>query len=131
MVSAHNYIHNFDFVSRIWSRLHDKDCQYILSFSKNSLSPFWLTESTLSLILPIVTYRNNTHSYILTSRDKALSFSLLYFDFQQSTPWKCIHSANFFFLVLPFQLDFFQPRIQPQKFWQTPKETKNQYGRRH
>ena len=55
------------------------------------------------------------------------SLSLLHFDFQQSTPRKCIHSATFFFLVLPFQLDFFQP----QKFRQTPKETNNQHGRRH
>ena len=42
------------FVPRIWSRLHDKGCLYILSSSMNSLS------------------------YILTSRDSTLS---LHFDF--------------------------------------------------
>ena len=47
--SAHNYVCNFDFVPRIWSRLHDKDYLYILSSSKNSFSPFGLTESTHSL----------------------------------------------------------------------------------
>ena len=35
LVSAHNYVRNFDFVPRIWSRPHDKDCLYILSSSKN------------------------------------------------------------------------------------------------
>ena len=38
VISARNYVHNFDLVPRIWSRLHDKDCLYILSSSKNSLS---------------------------------------------------------------------------------------------
>ena len=81
-------------------------CIYTLSFSKNSHSPFWLPETAHSL-------------------------SLLHFDFQQSTPRKCIHSAIFFFPLQPFQLDFFQPQTQPQKFRQTPKETTNQHGRRH
>ena len=45
--------------------------------------------------------------------------------------WVYIHSATFFFPVLPFQLDLFQLRTQPQKFCQTPKETNNQHGRRH
>ena len=45
--------------------------------------------------------------------------------------WVCIHSATFFFPVLPFWLDFFQLQTQPQKFCQTPKETNNQHGRRH
>ena len=57
--------------------------------------------------------------------------SLIHFDLQQPTPRKCIHSATFFFPVLPFRLDFFQPRTQPQKFRQTQKETNNQHGRRH
>ena len=26
VVSAHNYVHNFNFVPRFWSLLHDKDC---------------------------------------------------------------------------------------------------------
>ena len=123
---------------------------------------FTYRDSTLSLILSIVTSRDSTHSlsYILTSRDNALSFtfsltetahtyslslslslylslslslslSLLHFHFQQSTPRKCIHSATFSFLVLLFWLDFFQLRTQRQKFRQTPKETNNQHGRRH
>ena len=29
VVCALNYIHNFDFVLRFWSRLHDKNCLYI------------------------------------------------------------------------------------------------------
>ena len=70
-------------------------------------------------------------SHFHLQRQHTLSLSLLHFNFQQSTPWKCIHSASFFFHVLPFQLDFFQPRTQPQKFCQTPKETNNQHGRRH
>ena len=73
--------------------------------------------------------RQHTLFHILNYRVNALS--LLHFYFQLSTLWKCIHSATFFFLVLPFQLDFFQPRTQPQKFHQTPKETNNQHGRRH
>ena len=51
VICAHNYVRIFDFVPRIWSRPHDKDCLYILSFSKNSFS------------------------YILTSRDSSLSLS--------------------------------------------------------
>ena len=42
VVCANNYVCNFDFVPLIWSRLHDKDCLYILSSSKNSFFPLWL-----------------------------------------------------------------------------------------
>ena len=45
--------------------------------------------------------------------------------------WVRIHSATFFFPVLPFRLDCFQHRTQLQKFGQTPKKTNNQHGRRH
>ena len=69
--------------------------------------------------------------HIFTYRDSTLSLSLLHFDFQQSNPRKCIHSATFFFLVLPFRFDLHQPRTQLQKFRQTPKETNNQHGRKH
>ena len=59
MVSAYNYIRNFDFVLNIWSQLHDKDCLYILLSSKNSLSYTGICrDRTLSL------------SYILTSRSQ-------------------------------------------------------------
>ena len=99
-VVLHNYVCNFDFVPRIWNLLHDKDWLNILSSSKCSLS------------------------YIETYRGQH-TLPFLHFDFQQSTPGKCIYSATFFFLVWPFRLDFFQPRTQPQKFRQTPKETNN------
>ena len=49
MICAHNYVRNFDFVPHIWGRLHDKDCLYILSSSKNSFSPLRLTNTTYSL----------------------------------------------------------------------------------
>ena len=72
-----------------------------------------------------------THSLTLwlteTAHTHTLSLSLT-FDFQQSTPRKCIHSATLFFPLLSFPLDFFQSRTQPQKFRQTPKETNNQHG---
>ena len=45
--------------------------------------------------------------------------------------WVCVHSATFFFPVLPFRLDLFKSRTQTQKFRQIPKETNNQHGRRH
>ena len=67
--------------------------------------------------------RTQSLTFSLTETQHTHSLSLLRFDFQQSTPRKCIHSATF--------LDYFQPRAQPQKFRQTPKETKNQHGRRH
>ena len=117
MICAHNYVHNFDFVPCICSWPHDKDCLYILLSSENSLSPLQLTETIHSL------------SHFHLQRQHTLS--LLHFDFQQSTPWKCIHSVTFFFLVQPFRLDFFQPWTQPRKFCQTLKETNNQHGRRH
>ena len=72
-----------------------------------------------------------THSFTFSLAETAHSLSLLHFDFQKSTPRKCIHSATFFIPVLPFWLDFFQPRTQSQKFRQTPKETNNPQGRRH
>ena len=72
-----------------------------------------------------------THSLSHFHLQRQHSLSVWHFDFQQSTPRKCIHSATFFFLVLPFRLDFFQSRTQPRKFLQTPKETNNQRGRKH
>ena len=116
LICVHNYVCTFDFVPHIWRQPHDKDCLYILLSSTNFLS------------------------HILTSRDSTIpSFWL------PETAWQCqlvrhnsirvtyerIHSATFFFLVLSFWLDLFQPWTQPQKFHQTPKETNNQHGRRH
>ena len=75
---------------------------------------------------------SRTHSFHLDfQRQHTVSLSLLHFDLQQSTLRKCIHSAALFFPPLSFRLDFFQPRTQPQKFCQTPKETNIQHGRRH
>ena len=117
----------------ILSRAFGADCMtriaYIYSLlpRTHSLTFFTNRDSTLSLILSILTYGQRTLS-IATYRDNTLS--LLHFDFQQSTPRKCIHSANVFFLVLPFWLDFFQPRTQPQKYRQALKEINNQHGRR-
>ena len=111
-------------VTLILSRAIGADCMTKIAcvYSRlprtHSLKFFTYRDSTLSLILSIVTYRNNT-------------LSLLYFDFQHSTPRKCKRSATFFFLVLPLRLDLLQPRTQPQKFRQTPKETNNQHWRRH
>ena len=105
MVSAHNYVCKFDFVPRIWGRLHDKDCLYIPSSSKNSPSY-------------TVTYRGSTHS-------------LSYIWLPAVNPRKFIHYATFFFLVLPFWLNLLQPRTQPQKFRLISKETNKQHGRRH
>ena len=55
------------FVPCIWSRLHDKDCLYILSSPKNSLSY-------------TVTYRDSTHTLTL-SVSLSVSLFLLHFDF--------------------------------------------------
>ena len=38
--------------------------------------------------------------------------------------WVRIHSATFFFPVLPFRLDLFQSRARPQTFSQIPKKRK-------
>ena len=53
-------VRNFDFVPRFWSRLHDKNCLYILSSFKNSSFPFRLTETTRSLTLRLT---ETTHSF--------------------------------------------------------------------
>ena len=73
----------------------------------------------------------SSHSLTLWLPETTHTLSPLHFDFQQSTPRKCIHSATFFFFVWPFRLDLLQPQTQPQTFCQTPKETNNQHGRRN
>ena len=83
----------------------------------------------MTRIAYIYSRHSSTHSFPFGLTETTLSD--LHFDFQQSTPRKCIHSTTFFFLVLPFRLDLLQPPTQPQKFRQTPKETNNQHGRRH
>ena len=114
VVCAHNYVRAFDFFSRAF----EADCMIRIAYIYSHLP------RTHSFHFDFQRQHTHTHTH-------SLSLSLSHFDFQQSTPRKCIHSATFFFLVLLFQLDFFQPRIQPQKFLQTPKETNNQHRRRH
>ena len=54
-----------------------------------------------------------THSLTHFDFLRQHTLSFLHFDFQQSTPRKYIHSATFFFHLLPFRLDLLQPRTQP------------------
>ena len=72
--------------------------------------------------------RQHTLFHIFTYRGSTLTLAYILTSSSQP-PRK--HSSTFFFLVLPFWLDFFQPQTQPQKFRQTPKVTNNQHGRRH
>ena len=114
----------------ILSRAFGADCMTRISYMYSRLPSI----HSHTYLLPETTHSHSLHCNLhslkfFTYRDSTLSF--LHFDFQQSTPRKCIHSTTFFFLVPPFRLHFFQPRTQPQKFRQTPKETNNQYGRRH
>ena len=44
--------------------------------------------------------------------------------------WVCMYSATFSFPVLPFRLDLFQSRTQPQTFRQIPKEMNDQHERK-
>ena len=77
---------------------------------------FWLPQTALSL------------SSFSTSRN-SLTCQLVRYN-SIRVIWVRIHSATFFFPVLPFRLDLFQSRTRPQKFRQTPKGTNNQHGRR-
>ena len=91
----------------ILSRAFGADCMTMIAYIYSRLPSshsftLWLPETTHSL----------SPSYILTST-------------------KCIHSATFFFPLQPFRVDLLQPRTQPLKFRQTPKETNNQHVRRH
>ena len=107
------------FVRWFWSWLHDKNYLYIHSSFKNSFFPFRLTETTRSLSLRLT---KTTHFFHFDfQRQHTLSLT---FDFQQSTPQKCILSATIFFIVLPLRLDLLQPRKQPQKFRQTIERNK-------
>ena len=136
-------------LSRAFGADHMRRIAYIYSRLPRTHSlTFWLTETAFSLSLPpILIYRDSTRtvslSYILTYRDSTHSHSLTFRLTETAWPcqfvrcnsirvtWVRIHSATFFFLVLPFRLDVFQPRTQPQKFRQTLKETNNLHGRRH
>ena len=85
---------------------------------------------TLSLSLThILTYRESTLSLHFRLPETAWPCQLIRHN-SIRIKWVCINSATFFFPVLPFRLDLFQLRTQPQKFRQTPKETNNQHGRR-
>ena len=98
MICAHNYVRNFNFVPRIWSRPHDKDCLYILSSSNNSFS-FILTsrDNTLSHSLHCALQRQHSLSvsvslplYLFWLPKTTLSFILLHFNFQRQ------HSLSLF-----------------------------------
>ena len=72
MICAHNYVRIFDFVPRIWSRPHDRDCLYIVLSSKKSFSfSQILTHKGSALSLSL----SHTHTHILTYRDSTHSFS--------------------------------------------------------
>ena len=139
MICAHNCVRTFDFVPRIWSRPHDKDCLYILCSSKNSYSYILTSRDSTYTDTHILSLSQNfdlqrQHSVCLsvssfsTSRN---SLTLPVNKTQFNTRNMRIHSATFFFLVLRFRLALFHPRTQPQKFRQIPKETTNQHGRKH
>ena len=95
---------------------------YIYSrLSRTHSLTFWLTETANSHSLSLSQFRlPETAGPCQLVRHNSIRVT-----------WMRIHSATFFFLVLPFRLDLFQPWTQPQKFRQTPKETNNQHGRRH
>ena len=90
------------FVPRIWNRLYDKDCLYILSSSKHSFSY-------------IVISRDNTHSfsYVLTSSTKMYTF------------------RNLFLSCSAFSIRLLPSSNTASEISQTPKEITNQHGRRH
>ena len=87
-------------------------------------------DDCMTYCLHIPTSSKKSRSYISTwQRSRTLSHSLhfdlqrqhtlfLTFYLQHSIPWKSIHSATFFSLVLPFRLDLLQPRTQLQKIRQ-------------
>ena len=114
----------------ILSRAFKANCMTKIAYIYSRLPRTHYTVSTFSLSFHFDFQRQHAFSlfHIFTYRDSTLS--RLHFNFQQSTPRKYKHSATFSFLVLPFRLDFFQLRIQPQKFRQTLKETNNPHGRR-
>ena len=105
VIYTHNYVRTFDFISRIWSQSHDKDCLYILSSSKNSFSHILTSSDSthththiLSLSLSHThthfdSQRQHTHSPFLTFwlTETALSLSLslsLHFRVPE-TDWPC------------------------------------------
>ena len=129
------------FATLILSRAFGADCikrNYlcILSSSKNSFSPFWLTRVNIHSLSPL--RLSQAHSLSLSHFDlqrqhtHSLSLSLSYILTFSSQPHKDEYILQpFSFLFLPFQLDLLQPRTQPQKLRQTLKETNNQHERRH
>ena len=92
VVSAQNYVRNFDFVPRFWSRLHDKNCLNILLSIKNSFF-FYFDSQRQTALLHCDLQRQLTLS-ILTSRDNTLSFSYIWLP--AVNPTKCILSATIF-----------------------------------
>ena len=107
----------------ILSRDFGADCMTRIACIYSRLSrthPFHFGKQRQHALLHCDLQRQLTFS-ILTSRDNTLSLT---FDFQQSTPRKCILSATIFFLVLLLRFDFHKHRKQLQKFRQTTERNK-------
>ena len=119
VICAHNYFRTFYLIPRIIADNIARIAYIYSLLPKTHSLTFWPPETALSLFLS---------SFRLP--ETAWPCHLVRYNSIRVT-WVRIHSATFFFPALPFRLDFFQSRTQPQKFRQIPKETNNQYGRRH
>ena len=114
------------FVPRFWSRLHDKNCLYILSSFKNSF-------------LSISTHKDNTFSYTATHRDNSLfpfwlperTHSLLHLT-SSTQPYENVYIPQpFSFLSDLYGLTCYSLENNHRNFVKPPKKTNNQHGRRH
>ena len=82
--------------------------------------------SSKNSFFSISTHRDNTFSYTATYRDNKLS--LLHFDFQHSTPRKCIHSATFSFLSCLFSLTCYSLEHNHRNFIKSQKRQTTNMG---
>ena len=131
MVCAHNYAHNFYLVPRFWSRLHDKDCLYILSSFKNSFFPFRLAETTFSLHCDLQRQLTSFHFDFQRQHTHTLSLSLLHLTFS-TQPHKNVYiPPPFSFLFYLYGWTCSSLENNHRNFVKPPKETTNHYGRRH
>ena len=107
LVSAHNYIRNFDFFPRFWSWLHNNDYLYILSSSKNSHSLY--RENTLSFTFSLTeTAHTHTHTHThIHSLSLSLSLSVsLTFWLPAVNPTKMYTFCNLFLSGSAFLVRF-------------------------
>ena len=94
-------------LSRTHSFHFNNTLSYIATYKNNSLSPFWLTETTHTHTLP----------YILTS---------------STQPHENVYSPQpFSFLSGLFGMTCYSIEHNHRNFTKPPKETNNQHGRRH